>query len=65
MYLLFCLIYFKKYCYKNKSIRETSIFIPIMIKTGEKNQIGRKKEMYLFFLLRKHLQAHLFRLNLD
>lgn len=62
----FCLIYFKEYCYKNKSIIETSFFYSYDDKNGKKkNQIGRKKEMYLFFLLRKYLQAHLFKLNLD
>lgn len=46
----FCLIYFKEYCYKNKSIIETSFFYSYDDKNGKKKKIKlEEKKKCIYF----------------
>lgn len=47
----FCLIYFKEYCYKNKSIIETSFFYSYDDKNGKKKKSNWKKKRNVFIFL--------------
>lgn len=49
----FCLIYFKEYCYKNKSIIETSFFYSYDDKNGKKKKKSnwkKKRNVFIFLI---------------